>query len=289
MTSPGGGGDYGGQRANMEHDSMRATLAAQAEVVWGPEREILRRRYGERLGDVLDLGCGTGEILRRVREEFDCGRVVGVDLFHGHLRHAAPPVARGDGFRLPFADGTFDLILVRHLLQALTDPVPLLTEARRVLRDTGRIHVVAEDYAAIFFDTDDAATENHFPEVQPLFRERGTDLYQGRRTLRQLRAAGFDEVRIDPLFVNNQTADREAFARIFRHWGEGYADTLAELTGRTPEEMRRRFASMEKNALDPDRFCGWLLFALSGRNAPPQRAAAIEAAQTPARGLESSP
>ena len=266
MTNAGGGGDYGGQRANMEHDSMRATLAAQAQVVWGPEREILRRRHGERLGDVLDLGCGSGEILRRVREEFDCRRVVGVDLFHGHLRHAEPPVARGDGFRLPFADGTFDLVLVRHLLQALTDPVPLLAEARRVLRDKGRIHVVAEDYAAIFFDTDDAATENHFSEVQPLFRERGTDLYQGRRALRQLRAAGFDDVRIDPLFVSNQTADREAFARIFRHWGDGYADTLAELAGRTPEEMRRRFASMEKNALDPDRFCGWLLFALSGRN-----------------------
>ena len=158
---------------------MRGTLAAQAQIVWGPEREILRRRYGERLGAVLDLGCGTGEILGRVRKEFECAGAVGVDLFHGHLRHARAPVAVGDGFRLPFAAETFDLVLVRHLLQALEDPVPLLAEARRVLRPGGRVHVVAEDYMALFFDTDDPAVENHFAEVQPRFRERGTDLYQG--------------------------------------------------------------------------------------------------------------
>ena len=84
--------DYGGQRANMEDDSMRGTLAAQAEVVWPVERRILRGRYGADLGRVLDLGCGTGQILRRVREEFGC-RGVGVDLFAGHLRHATGPVA----------------------------------------------------------------------------------------------------------------------------------------------------------------------------------------------------
>ena len=265
MSSAPGDRDYGGQRANMEHDSMRATLAAQAQLVWGPEREILRRRYGNRLGAVLDLACGTGEILGRVRGEFECASAVGVDLFAGHLRHAPAPVARGDGFRLPFRSESFDLVLIRHLLQALEDPVPLLVEAHRVLRAGGRVHVVAEDYMALFFDTEDPAVENHFPEVQPLFRKRGTDLYQGRRAVRHLRAAGFVEIQVDPLFVDNQSADRDAFGRVFRHWGEGYADTLAELTGRPPEEMRRRFAAMEANARDPDRFCAWLLFALDGR------------------------
>jgi len=260
-----GDGNYGGQRANMEDHSMRETLAAQAQVLWCPERAILRRRHGDRLGAVLDLACGTGEILRRVRRDFECTSVVGIDLFDGHLRSAASPVARGDGFRLPFGAGTFDLVLVRHLLQALADPVALLREARRVLRVGGRIHLVAEDYMGLFFDVDDPDVENHFAEVQPMFRERGTDLYQGRRAIRHLRAAGFEDVRVDPLFVDNQSADREAFGRIFRHWGEGYADTLAELTGRAPAEMRRRFEAMEQNARDPDRFCAWLLFALEGR------------------------
>ena len=83
--------DYGGQRRNMEDDSMVQTLAYQAQVVWPHERELLRRRHGESLGRVLDLACGTGEWLRRVREEFTCERAVGVDLIFledgvGHRR-----------------------------------------------------------------------------------------------------------------------------------------------------------------------------------------------------------
>jgi len=262
-----GPGDYGGQRANMEHESMRGTLAAQANVVWPAERRLLEERHGRSLGRVLDVGCGTGEILRRLRAGFDCVLAVGADLFDGHLRFAPAPVVRADGHRLPFADGSFDLVLVRHLLQALPDPALLLAEAHRVLAPGGRIHVVAEDYLGIFFDAGDAAVENHFPEVQPRFLPKGTDLYQGRRALRHLRAAGFRRVHVDPILVDNQTADPEQLALVFRHWGEGYAATLAALTGRSEEEMRRRFAAMEANARDPDRYCAWLLFALDGAKA----------------------
>ena len=260
-----GRGNYGGQRANMEDESMRGTLAAQAEVIWPIERRILVARYGNAPGRVLDVGCGTGEILRRLRNEFECSSAVGVDLFTGHLRHALSPVARADGHRLPFGEAAFDLVLVRHLLQALPDPVALLREAHRVLRPGGRIHVLAEDYMGLFFDAGDAATENHFPEVQPPFRERGTDLYEGRRTYRHLRQAGFQVDRVDPVLVDNLTADRGALAAIFHHWKEGYAATLADLTGRTEAEMRRRFEAMEANVLDPDRYCAWLLFALDAR------------------------
>jgi len=252
--------DYGGQRKNMEHDSMRATLAAQANVVWPVERKLLP----ENPGRVLDVGCGTGEIVKRLRAELSCERVVGVDLFEGHLRHAPPPVALADGHRLPFPDGSFDLVLVRHLLQAIDDPVALLEEARRVLRKGGRVHVVAEDYQGLFFDTGDPAVENHFAEVQPKFRPKGTDLYQGRRALRHLRAAGFERVRVDPLLVDNLTADREELAKVFRQWSEGYAETLAELTGRGVDEIEGRFSAMADNALDPERYCAWLLFAWRG-------------------------
>ncbi|MEM8883789.1 MAG: methyltransferase domain-containing protein [Planctomycetota bacterium] len=210
-------GDYGGQRANMEHDSMRRTLEAQAKAIWPKEKQLLEARHGASLGRVLDLACGTGEILHRIRRDFDCEQVVGVDLFAGHLQNAEPPVVHANGMQLPFADETFDLVTVRHVLQALPDPVALLKEANRVLKPGGTIHALAEDYMGLFFDTDDANTENHFPEVQPLFRPRGTDLYQGRRALRHLREAGFDDIAVDPLLIDNLTADRDALRDIFRH------------------------------------------------------------------------
>lgn len=256
-------GDYGGQRANMEHESMVGTLRAQAAIVWPKEREVLRAKWPEPWGAVLDLGCGTGEILRRVRAEFDAGPVVGLDLFAGHLRHAEPPVARGDGYRTPFPDATFDRVLVRHLLQALPDPVALLKEARRVLKPGGRLHVLAEDYAGLFFDTLDFAVANHFAEVAPRFFPEGTDLYEGRRAPRHVAEAGFREVVVDPVLVDNRSADRAAFAQVFANWRDGYADKLAQLLGKSEPEIRARFDAMGETALSEDRWCAWLLFAVS--------------------------
>jgi len=255
------GADYGGQRRNMEDETMVGTLACQASVVWPQERAILARRHGLPLGRVLDLGCGTGEVLRRLRG--DCRLLVGLDLFPGHLRRAAPPVVCGDGFRAPFRSGAFDLVLVRHLLQALPDPVALLKEAHRLLRPGGHVHLLVEDYAAILFDDEDYAVADHFREVAPRFRPHGTDLYQGRRALRHLLEAGFRDVVVDPLLVDNLTADREQLAGVFHFWREGYAATLADLLGTTEDEVRRRFDRMIAAIRDERRYAAWLLFAVS--------------------------
>lgn len=261
----GGNLDYGGQRRNMEHETMRGTLAAQANVIWPKEREILKRRYGGRWGRVLDLACGTGEILRRVREEFHPRLLAGLDLFRGHLLLSPRPVVEGDGYRAPFRDGAFDLVLVRHVLQALPDPVALLREVRRLLAPEGRAHLLVEDYAAILFDVPDYETADHFREVARPFRDRGTDLYQGRRVVRHLREAGFTRIEVDPLLVDNLSADREQLARVFHWWREGYAATLAEITGRTEADIRARFDRMIENVRDPDRYAAWLLLAVDAR------------------------
>ncbi len=262
--------DYGGQRRNMEDDSMVHTLDCQARVVWPVERQVIARHYGrgadsKELGRVLDLACGTGEILRRLRTEFSCSLAVGIDLFPGHLRHAERPVVCGDGLRLPFADASFDLVCVRHVLQALPDPRAMLREAKRVLAPGGHVHMLVEDYAAIFFDCGDFSVENHFAQVTERFLPRGTDLYQGRRAWRHALEAGLTPLGVDPVLVHNQEGDREALAEVFRHWRDGYAETLAELLGVEPSEIARRFDAMSEAVRDPNRFTSWLLFALRAR------------------------
>ena len=167
----------------------------------------------------------------------------------------------GDGFALPFADGSFDLVLVRHLLQALPDPVPLLEEARRVGR---RIHLLVEDYAGILLDVDaDMTVESHFHEVTPRFLSKGTDLHQGRRAYRHLREAGYADIEVEPLVVDTASGNRDAFAVVFRHWKLGYAETLAGLLGVPTHETERRFDRMIEAIRDPGRYCAWLLFVLS--------------------------
>jgi ubiquinone/menaquinone biosynthesis C-methylase UbiE len=252
--------DYGGQRANMEDDSMVGTLEHQARLIWPMESRHLRATLSAAPQRVLDLACGTGEILHRFRAEFEPRLAVGVDLFRGHLERAEPPVVLGDGRRLPFPDGAFDLVLVRHLLQAVPDPVGLLVEARRVGR---RVHLLVEDYAALFFDLDDDAAEGHFTDVTPRFRPQGTDLFQGRRAYRHLREAGFHDITVAPLVIDTLNSDREAFAQVMHYWKLGYAETLAGLLGEAVPEIERRFDLMIAAIRDEGRYSAWLLFALS--------------------------
>lgn len=94
-------------------------------------------RPNERL---LNLGAGDCLLSARLREEFHCD-VVNVDIQDSSL---APTerVRLYDGSRLPYADRTFDSILLLHVLHHCRDQEAVAREVRRVCR--GRV-VVVED------------------------------------------------------------------------------------------------------------------------------------------------
>lgn len=67
-------------------------------------------------GDWLELGSGTGAGVRVLHEQIDS--VVCTDLSWEMLRHAPDlvPKVRSDASRLPFADATFDAVLLVNML-----------------------------------------------------------------------------------------------------------------------------------------------------------------------------
>jgi len=85
---------------------------------------------------ILDVGCGTGELTRVLREESDA-TVVGLDADHDLLEHATAADERvvGDATRLPFGDDVFDLVVCQALLINLPDPEAVVAEFARVSRD----------------------------------------------------------------------------------------------------------------------------------------------------------
>ncbi len=100
---------------------------------------------------VLDLACGTGDMTRELFRQRRAARVVGADLSRTMLRLAVDKLLRrGDGSRarvdlvnapaeaLPFADATFDGIVIAFGIRNVPDYRAGLREMRRVLRPGGR-------------------------------------------------------------------------------------------------------------------------------------------------------
>ncbi len=109
--------------------------------------------------DVLDLGCGTGHVARRVAE-ITRGEVVGLDPSTGMIAQAR--AAKGGGDRIRFESGAaedlqaheaFDAIVSNSALQWFRDPAGALAACRRALRPGGRMALQAparQDYCPTF-------------------------------------------------------------------------------------------------------------------------------------------
>ncbi len=113
-------------------------------------RAILDLTVTAPVGDLLDVGCGRGAILKLLASR--AHRAVGVDidanarqLARAELMLAGIPncsLRKGDMYRLPFADGEFNTIIIDDVLVDAQDPVRALVEARRLLRRGGRLFIV---------------------------------------------------------------------------------------------------------------------------------------------------
>src|SRR5205085_6629370 len=117
------------QAKEMADESMVRNLAAQIEAIWPQEEPIFDRHPGG--GAVLDLGCGTGELTARLAAKFPRASLLGVDLEEPHLERARARCAAfgprvrfetADAHALPYGDASFDLVVCRHVIQAVANP-----------------------------------------------------------------------------------------------------------------------------------------------------------------------
>jgi ubiquinone/menaquinone biosynthesis C-methylase UbiE len=94
---------------------------------------------------MVDVGCGTGRLLRTASAAFPGTHLVGVDISGGMLTQAqamAAPGERGafvraDSAALPFADAAFDVVTCTACSHHWQEPKAGLAELRRVIAPDG--------------------------------------------------------------------------------------------------------------------------------------------------------
>jgi SAM-dependent methyltransferase len=127
----------------------RADVAlGNPSFVWrfGQDRRLnIIRQYAPLEGArILDIGCGLGVYVRKLREFSD--RVYGIDIDGKRLREGAattPGPLLGVGERLPFRANVFDAVVLNEVIEHVRDDAATIGEALRVLTPGGRVLIYA--------------------------------------------------------------------------------------------------------------------------------------------------
>lgn len=209
--------------------------------------EGAKPKPGER---VLDLGCGTGIVARRVAARVgNRGSVTAIDRSANMLAVARAIAERdslsiewheGRAEALPFADERFDLVLSQFALMFFDDRQRALAEVRRVLARGGRLSLNV--WQGIdrhpFYKTLDRLIERKLGvgALESIFALGEPTALRG-----LLSEAGFQRIEIEPVSITSRFPNPESFLA-----GEIELDTAAipAMQGLTVEERQAMVAAI---------------------------------------------
>jgi len=110
-------------------------------------RRLLQRLQYIRLNpeSIIDIGCGTGKAINGLREHYSRSKIVCMDMAFSMLGEACKQygvlrkkrLVNADMERLPFADGSFDLLFSSLALQWANDLPATLADLARIGRQEG--------------------------------------------------------------------------------------------------------------------------------------------------------
>jgi len=263
------------QAKQMADESMVRNLAAQADAIWPQEQRLFDRYQLSPQAHILDAGCGTGEISARLAVLFPQATLLGVDVIDDHLALARLKSAAAGSrvrfenrsiFELGLPDASFDLVVCRHVLQAIPHAEQAIAELVRVTRRGGWIHLIPEDYLMIHFEPRQLDADDFWSVVPRRFGAAlDTDLRIGRRAYGILRRLGLSNITVDYVVVDPLRVPRATLAAIFEAWRDGYADAVSEHAHIPRERFIAHFDDMIATIEDPSHYAVWQVPVVAGQ------------------------
>lgn len=137
---------WNAQAATYDDEADHGLRDPDVRQAW---RELLAELLPTPPAKIADLGCGTGTLSVLLAEEGH--DVVGVDQASNMIDLAVRkakaagldiPFQHADASKPPLQNGTFDVVLARHVLWALPDPREALERWRDLLEPDGRFVLI---------------------------------------------------------------------------------------------------------------------------------------------------
>jgi len=131
-----------GARFNSPMERMITTFRRQRA------ERILRSKTA---GRVLDIGCGRGLFLRRLKSDgWEChGTELSADLASYLQNQYGLDVRVGSVQSCGFEDRSLDVVTIYHVLEHISDPMSTLREVRRIIRDDGLLVIGVPNFAGM--------------------------------------------------------------------------------------------------------------------------------------------
>ena len=100
---------------------------------------MLARRYGTRGARLLEVGSGMGHLVAQLEDTFE---TVGLDLNHWAVTQSKSVVNKSSlqtasAQELPFEDGVFNVVIIKHIVEHLPNPEKAINEIGRVTAKGG--------------------------------------------------------------------------------------------------------------------------------------------------------
>jgi ubiquinone/menaquinone biosynthesis C-methylase UbiE len=162
----------------MDYDQTTMPSAYDAGRGYSPAvlafwlRTIATPLVGDHIGDILDLGCGTGRYTAALATRFGA-TAVGVDPSEKMLAEARKKgganvrFLRGSAESTPLADASVDMVFMSMVFHHFSNPLKAAQECRRVLRPGGVacLRAGATDWI------DSYPYVPFFPDIRPLLKK----------------------------------------------------------------------------------------------------------------------
>lgn len=128
-----------------KYDMLNRLLSFRRDVAW--RKKAIKKLCIDENMLVLDLACGTGDMVVELKRQVKGVRVIGADFSKNMLNIARQkgvnvPLVAADAHFLPFKADTFDRIMIAFGFRNVVDKKRGLENLHRVLKPNGRLCIL---------------------------------------------------------------------------------------------------------------------------------------------------